>query len=114
MQTISDPEQMQRVAHEIRRNAKRLGFVPTMGALHAGHISLVKAARVQCDVVAASIFVNPLQFGPNEDFAKYPRTFKRDSELLTAERVDYLFAPSKETMYPPDAKTTVEVTELSE
>ncbi len=113
MQIISDPEQMQRIAHEIRRGGKRLGFVPTMGALHAGHISLVKTARQQCDVVAASIFVNPLQFGPTEDFAKYPRTFERDCEMLTAEGVTYLFAPTKEAMYPPDAKTIVEVNELS-
>ncbi len=114
MQIISDPTQMQRVSRELKRSGKRLGFVPTMGALHAGHISLVKTARQQCDVVAASIFVNPLQFGPNEDFAKYPRTFERDCEMLTAEGVAYLFAPTKETMYPPDAKTLVEVNELSE
>jgi pantoate--beta-alanine ligase len=114
MQIISDPEQMQRLSREIRRSGKRLGFVPTMGALHAGHISLVKAARSQCDVVAASIFVNPLQFGPNEDFAKYPRTLERDRQLLEAEHVEFLFAPSKEAMYPADRKTIVEVNELSE
>jgi pantoate--beta-alanine ligase len=114
MHIISDPTQMQRISRELKRNAKGLGFVPTMGALHAGHISLVKAANTQSDVVAASIFVNPLQFGPNEDFAKYPRTFERDCEMLTAEGVTYLFAPTKEAMYPPDAKTTVEVRELSD
>jgi len=114
MQIISDPTQMQLIAREVKRGGKRLGFVPTMGALHAGHISLVKTARQQCDVVAASIFVNPLQFGPNEDFAKYPRTFERDCEMLTAEGVAHLFAPTKDTMYPPDAKTIVEVNELSE
>jgi pantoate--beta-alanine ligase len=114
MQIVTDPEQMQRLSREIRRSGKRFGFVPTMGALHAGHISLVKAARAQCDVVAASIFVNPLQFGPNEDFSKYPRTFERDCQLLEAERVDILFAPSKETMYPAEAKTIVEVQEISD
>jgi pantoate--beta-alanine ligase len=114
MQIISDPTQMQRISREIKRNGKSLGFVPTMGALHAGHISLVKAASTQTDVVAASIFVNPLQFGPNEDFAKYPRTFERDCEMLTAEGVGYLFAPTKEAMYPSDTKTIVEVHDLSE
>jgi pantoate--beta-alanine ligase len=114
MQIVTDPEQMQRLSREIRRSGKRFGFVPTMGALHAGHISLVKAARAQCDVVAASIFVNPLQFGPTEDFSKYPRTFERDCQLLEAERVDILLAPSKEAMYPAGAKTVVEVHDLSD
>jgi pantoate--beta-alanine ligase len=80
-----------------------------MGALHAGHIALVRAARAQCDVVAASIFVNPTQFGPNEDFAKYPRTFEQDCALLNAEGVALLFAPQPEEMYPPGAGTFVEV-----
>jgi len=97
-----------------RRDGRRLGFVPTMGALHAGHISLVRAARQQCDSVAASIFVNPTQFGPKEDFSKYPRTFERDRELLDAEGVDFLFAPSTEEMYPPGATTFVNVEGLSE
>jgi pantoate--beta-alanine ligase len=114
MQIISDPEQMQSRVRELRRGGKRIGFVPTMGALHAGHLSLVKMARTQNDVVVASIFVNPLQFGPNEDFAKYPRTFERDCELLTGEKVDIVFAPEKEAMYPPGAKTVVEVKELSD
>lgn len=114
MQIITDPIQMQRRAREIRRSGKRFGFVPTMGALHAGHLSLVKMARTQNDVVAASIFVNPLQFGPNEDFSKYPRTFERDRELLEAEKVDLLFAPNTETMYPAGSKTIVEVQELTD
>ena len=80
-----------------------------MGALHAGHISLVRLARAQCDVVAASIFVNPTQFGPNEDFAKYPRTFEQDCALLEAEGVALLFAPRPEEMYPPGATTFVNV-----
>jgi pantoate--beta-alanine ligase len=80
-----------------------------MGALHAGHISLVRAARAQCDVVAASIFVNPTQFGPNEDFAKYPRTFEQDCALLEAEGVALVFAPQPEEMYPPGADAFVDV-----
>ncbi len=114
MQIVSDPEQMQRLSRELHRSGKRLGFVPTMGALHAGHLSLVKMARAQCDVVAVSIFVNPLQFGPTEDFSKYPRTFESDRQQLEAERVDILFAPTKEAMYPADAETIVEVHGLSE
>jgi len=114
MKIIESPEEMQRFSRGVRRAGKRLGFVPTMGALHAGHLSLVKLARSQSDCVAASIFVNPLQFGPNEDFSKYPRTFERDCQLLEAEKVDVLFAPKVEAMYPPGAKTTVQVAELSE
>jgi pantoate--beta-alanine ligase len=96
-----------------RRGGKRLGFVPTMGALHEGHLSLVRAARVSCDIVAASIFVNPTQFGPNEDLAKYPRSFERDRELLEKEGVGLLFAPSIQEMYPAGAVTWVTVEGLS-
>ncbi|MCU1309663.1 MAG: Pantothenate synthetase [Candidatus Angelobacter sp.] len=97
-----------------KRLGRRLGFVPTMGALHDGHLSLVRAARADCDVVAASIFVNPTQFGPNEDLAKYPRPFERDCNLLEAEKVDLLFAPSAEEMYPAGAATFVHVEGMSE
>jgi len=84
-----------------------------MGALHEGHLSLVRAARAACDVVAASIFVNPTQFGPNEDLAKYPRSFERDCEMLEREGVEFVFAPSVEEMYPAGAVTWVTVEELS-
>src|SRR3954465_2662180 len=105
MQIISDPTQMQRIAREIKRAGKRLGFVPTMGALHAGHISLVHAAKAQCDAVAVSIFVNPTQFGPTEAFSKYPRALERDLEMLRSEGVDIAFTPSTEEMYPSGATT---------
>ena len=114
MRTISTVAEMQAVSRELRRSGKSLGFVPTMGALHEGHLSLVRAARAHNDVVAASIFVNPLQFGPTEDFSKYPRAVEQDKVLLEKERVDLLFAPSTEEMYPKGATTTVYVAELSE
>src|SRR3989475_2263586 len=93
---------------------RRLGFVPTMGAVHEGHLSLVRAAKTQADVVAVSIFVNPSQFGPNEDFSKYPRMFERDCDLLKKEGVDLLFAPSVEEMYPGGIVTWVTVEGLSD
>ena len=108
--TIEEMRSYCRAAH---RSGKRLGFVATMGALHEGHLSLVRAARASCDVVASSIFVNPAQFGPNEDLAKYPRFYERDCELLEREGVDVLFAPPVEEMYPPGAATWVTVEELS-
>jgi pantoate--beta-alanine ligase len=96
-----------------RQKGRSLGFVPTMGALHEGHLALVRAAKAQSDVVAASIFVNPLQFGPSEDLSKYPRTFERDCELLEKEGVELLFAPAVEEMYPERAITYVNVEGLS-
>ena len=86
-----------------------LGLVPTMGALHRGHLSLVARAKAECGVVAASIFVNPLQFGPNEDFGRYPRQLEQDCALFEAEGVDVVFAPGVAEMYPPDATTTIDV-----
>src|SRR5215470_9900956 len=92
-------DEMRSASRAVRGAGKRLGFVPTMGALHEGHLSLVRAARAACDVVAASIFVNPTQFGQAEDLAKYPRPFERDRELLDREGVDLIFAPTAEEMY---------------
>ena len=105
---------MRAASRAARSAGRRLGFVPTMGALHEGHLSLVRAARAASDVVAASIFVNPTQFGPNEDLAKYPRSFERDREMLEREGVELLFAPSVEEMYPAGAVTWVTVEGLSE
>jgi pantoate--beta-alanine ligase len=106
--------EMRAACAEAHRGGRRLGFVPTMGALHEGHLSLVRAARARCDAVAVSIFVNPAQFGPSEDFSKYPRSFERDRQMLEAEGVSLLFAPSVEEMYPQGAVTIVTVEGLSE
>ncbi|MGD0469915.1 MAG: pantoate--beta-alanine ligase [Terriglobales bacterium] len=97
-----------------RASRKRLGLVPTMGALHEGHLSLVRAAKAQCDAVAVSIFVNPTQFGPTEDLSKYPRQFDRDCRLLENEGVEILFAPPVEEIYPDGEVTWVLVEGLSE
>ena len=109
MQIVERVAEMQRICGEFRRQNRVLGFVPTMGALHEGHLSLVRRARAECGVVVASIFVNPLQFGPGEDFGKYPRTFEEDCQRLNAEGVEVLFAPVAAEMYPEGAVTTVTV-----
>lgn len=96
---------------------ERVGFVPTMGALHEGHLSLMRAARKECDRVIASIFVNPLQFAPHEDFGKYPRTFDRDLELMSQEGVDAVFYPNEKEMYPEGREAVTRVmppTELAD
>jgi pantoate--beta-alanine ligase len=113
LKTLRTIAEMRAASRQARQSGKRLGFVPTMGALHEGHLSLVRAAHQATDVVVASIFVNPTQFGPNEDLAKYPRSFERDCELLEKEGVEWLFAPSVQEMYPSGAVTWVLVEELS-
>jgi len=104
---------MKAACRGVSRAGKRLGLVPTMGALHQGHLSLVRESKSQCEVTAVSIFVNPLQFGPTEDFAEYPRTLERDAALLQELGVDLLFVPSLVQVYPPGTKTSVEVGDLS-
>jgi pantoate--beta-alanine ligase len=114
MRTIHSVTEAQAACRAARREGKRVGFVPTLGALHEGHLSLVRAARAQSDFVVVSIFVNPLQFGPTEDFSKYPRMLVEDCAKLAAENVDLVFAPTKDDMYPANASTFVEVQGLSE
>ena len=113
MKRIATIAEMKAACRQVSRNGQTLGFVPTMGALHEGHLSLVRASKSRCDVTAVSIFVNPLQFGPAEDLAKYPRTLERDAELLEQLGVDFLFTPGVEEMYPKGAQTYVVVEELS-
>src|SRR5439155_21293402 len=105
---------MKEVARQARAGGRIVGLVPTMGALHAGHTSLIVRAKRECSPVIASIFVNPKQFGPDEDFAKYPRTFESDSEKLRQAGVDTLFAPEAAEIYPKDFSTYVHVEGLSE
>jgi pantoate--beta-alanine ligase len=114
MKIIQTIGEMRNASRNLKQAGKRVGFVPTMGALHEGHLSLVRAAKAQSNVVAASIFVNPTQFGPTEDYSKYPRTFERDCELFTKEGVELLFAPTVEEMYPAGAVTYVTVEDMSE
>ena len=112
METIHTVEWMKQVARQARAEGRLLGLVPTMGALHEGHLSLVRAAKLECSPVVVSIFVNPKQFGPTEDLAKYPRRTEADHALLESLGVDYLFAPAPEEIYPPGFRTHVEVEEL--
>ena len=107
-------EEMRAACRAAQGGATRLGFVPTMGALHEGHLSLVRAAKNSCEIVAGSIFVNPKQFGPTEDLAKYPRNFERDRALMEKEGVELLFAPSAEEMYSAADITWVTVEGLSD
>ena len=109
MQVIARPDELRALVYEWRRKAERIAFVPTMGNLHAGHGSLVSRARRMADRVIVSVFVNPLQFGPNEDFAAYPRTPDEDRALLESLRVDVLFVPSVDDVYPRGQESTARV-----
>jgi pantoate--beta-alanine ligase len=114
MEIINRRQRMSSVARKIRRDQDRtIGLVPTMGALHEGHLSLVRDARRMCDVVVVSVFVNPTQFGPSEDYEHYPRDLTKDTAVLTDYNVDYIFAPPTEEMYPKDFSTYVNVGGLS-
>jgi pantoate--beta-alanine ligase len=113
LQQIETIAGMKSACRAATRAGQSLGLVPTMGALHAGHLSLVRASKSQCDVTSVSIFVNPLQFGPTEDLDKYPRTLERDKALLSEHGVDFVYVPTVAEMYPPGAQTYVEVSDLS-
>jgi pantoate--beta-alanine ligase len=114
MQTIQNIKEMQSLADLLRSEGKTIGLVPTMGFMHEGHLSLMRIARPKCDVLVVSIFVNPTQFGPNEDLNKYPRDFDRDEKLCREEKVDVIFYPTKDMMYSEPYVTFINVEKLSE
>src|SRR5579875_3305439 len=111
---VTDIPPLRQAVAEARRHGRTIGLVPTMGALHGGHLSLVEAARAETGYVVVSIFVNPTQFGPNEDLNRYPRPLERDLELCGAAGVDLVFHPRPEVMYPPGHRTFVEVTGMQD
>lgn len=113
MKRLRTPRALDRALAPSRRRGLKIGFVPTMGALHEGHLALVRRARRDCDVVVASIFVNPLQFGPGEDYRAYPRTRRNDRRLLEDARVDVLYEPEVSRMYPAGFQTSIRVERLS-
>ncbi|MDR0931715.1 MAG: pantoate--beta-alanine ligase [Victivallales bacterium] len=114
MKILKAPAELQAFALSCKRSGKTIALVPTMGFLHAGHLALIDIARQKADVVIVSIFVNPTQFGPNEDLERYPRDFERDSKLCAERGTDLIFVPNPEDMYCSDASTFVEETKLSQ
>ena len=113
MEIVNRISRMKEIIKDLKHDQKTIGFVPTMGCLHNGHLSLIKEARRMSDTIVVSIFVNPKQFSPGEDYEKYPRNITSDADLLLKEDVDYILYPSTDEMYPEHFKTIVEVTELS-
>lgn len=107
MKIIDNPKEIQKEMLKLKKEGKKIGFVPTMGALHEGHLSLVRQSKRDNDITVVSIFVNPTQFGPNEDYSRYPRRFDKDKELLEREGVDYIFYPNVSDMYPEGYETYV-------
>jgi pantoate--beta-alanine ligase len=114
MRTFTQVSTIRTFVRAAKEDGKVIGFVPTMGALHEGHVSLMRKARSECDVVIVSVFVNPAQFGPNEDFHRYPRSIERDSALTQGAGADAMFIPSVEEIYPPGCRTIVEVPGLGD
>ncbi len=115
MQTVRSPKKMQKICGGLKREGKTIGFVPTMGYLHKGHLSLIRIAKKRTDVLVVSVFVNPTQFGPKEDFDRYPRDFRRDRLLLESRlrRDDFVFAPRTKDMYPEGYLTYVNVDKIT-
>ncbi|MBD3218795.1 MAG: pantoate--beta-alanine ligase [candidate division Zixibacteria bacterium] len=113
MKTVKSIKSMQKIAAGHKCGGQRIAFVPTMGALHDGHLALIRRAKKLGDVTVVSIFVNPAQFGPNEDFSKYPRNYRNDRKRLRDLKVDYIFYPDKDDMYPPDYETYVNLEKMS-
>lgn len=113
MKMADDVDELREQIAEARRRGDWIGAVPTMGALHAGHLSLMETARLECDFVVATIFVNPTQFGPNEDFERYPRTLEQDLAACSRAGVDLVFCPTRDLMYPDEYGTFVEVEGLT-
>jgi pantoate--beta-alanine ligase len=111
---IHSADEIQRTVRQLHTTGKRIGLVPTMGALHEGHLSLVRAVKQECDVVITTIFVNPTQFAPHEDFSKYPRTLETDLALLDSVGCDFAFVPSKAEVYPPGFSTYVQPPEVAQ
>lgn len=114
MDVISGIDQIQKITTELHKKGKTVGYIPTMGALHEGHLTLVRRSKAINDITIISIFVNPKQFGPQEDFKKYPRPIEKDQALLIKEKVDYLFYPSSSAIYPPGYQTQVTVNIFSD
>lgn len=112
MRVVKEIREMQTISRKFRLAKKTIGFVPTMGAFHKGHLSLMKIARLSCDTVITSIFVNPIQFGENEDYKQYPRDLNTDCSLASDAGVDLIFMPNEDTFYPDDYSTYVEVEKL--
>lgn len=111
---VRSRDEVKHTIQQLRAEGARIGFVPTMGALHAGHMALVDAAKAQCDKVIVSIFVNPTQFGPNEDFSKYPRTFEQDYDLIATHHGDVVFLPDAHDIYPNGHATKVTLISLTD
>jgi len=113
MQVVASVRELRAHLKTARQSGQAIGLVPTMGALHAGHLSLVTASQARCDLTAVTIFVNPTQFGPHEDFHRYPRPLEKDLDLCRAAGVDVVFTPAVDEVYPPGSRTFVEVSGLS-
>lgn len=114
MKTVTTVKDMQMIVDKLHRTNKSIGFVPTMGALHEGHLTLVRDSKKRNDVTIVSVFVNPKQFGPKEDLSKYPRPIENDKKLLAKEGVDYLFNPDENEIYPHGFQTTVSIDKVAE